>query len=1122
MRCTKCGCENPDSKRFCGDCGTPLGSRCPKCTSENPPGKKFCGDCGADLSQPTAAPRSAESAAAPVVGEHDGPHEVPEGERRHLTVLFCDLVGSTEIASHLDPEEWREIVGGYHHAAAQAIERFGGHVAQYLGDGVMAFFGYPEAHDNDAERAARAGLAILDAISKLNEHPTHPKVSARVGIDSGAVVVGAGAGKDTDVFGDTPNIAARVQAAAAPSTVLVTAATHRLVSGLFMVEDLGAQGLKGIEHSVQLYRVVAPSGVRGRLEAAAAARGLTAFVGREDELRLLMNRWEHALDGEGQVALIIGEAGIGKSRLTQRFHEQLAGTPHTWVEAAAGAFFQNTPFYAVTEMLRELLAWRGDEPAEEQLAQLETRLELVGLKPAEALPLIAPLLNLPLPAKYPPQPLAPDQQRRRLLATLVEWALGAAGVQPTVIAIEDLHWVDPSTLELLQLLVEQGATARLLLLYTARPEFRAQWPSRAHHTQITLNRLTSRNVRTMVEEVAAKKALSEETIATVIERTGGVPLFVEELTRAVVESADAKLTGRAIPVTLHDSLLARLDRLGPAREVIQIGAALGSDFSYELLHAVYPIPESDLQQALRTLTDAELLYVRGLAPEATYRFKHALIRDAAYGLLLKTRRRELHRRIANVLDQSLPAIAEAHPELLAHHYTEAALTEQAIPHWQKAGQRASQHSAHVEAINNLTRGLELLNTLPDTPLRAQQELMLQITLGPALQATKGPAAPEVERVYARARELCQQVGETPQLFPVLWGLWLYFNARGELRTARELGGRLLTLAQSLQDPVLLLQAHHALWTTSFYLGELASAHEHTEQGIALYDVQQPSSHGFLYGGHDPGACCQVLGALILWSLGYPDQALQKSNEALTLARELSHPYSLVITLACIAVFHQLRHEGQLTQRRAEAVVTLSVEQGFPFWSAWGTILQGWVLTEQGQREEGVAQIRQGLAAYRAIGGEMMRSQFLALLADVHGKMGQADEGLIALAEALAAVDKTGERRWEAELYRLKGELTLQKFQISSSKFSVTEPRPLIPDPQGEAEACFLKAIKIACKQQAKSLELRATMSLARLHRNAGRLDEARTMLTDIYGWFTEGFETADLKDAKALLDELRT
>jgi class 3 adenylate cyclase len=494
MRCQKCSTENPQGAKFCIQCATPFQHRCQKCGFENSSEARFCAQCAAQLD--AAAP------IRPVTETRDA----LTGERRHLTVLFCDLVNSTSLAAQLDPEEWREIVAGYHRAAAQAIERFGGHVAQYLGDGVMAFFGYPEAHDNDAERAARAGLAMLDAISKLNEHPTHPKLSARIGIDSGAVVVGAGAGGVADVFGDTPNIAARVQTAAEPSTVVITDAVHRLISGLFVVEDREAQTLKGIDRPVQLYRVVHSSRVRGRLEAAAASRGLTPFVGREDELRQLMSRWERGLEGEGQVTLIIGEAGIGKSRLVQRFREQIAGTPHTWVEAAGGPFFQNTPFYAVTEMLRELLAWRGDESAEEQLAQLESRLELAGLKPAETLPLIAPLLNLPIPAKYPPLSLSPEQQRRRLLATLVEWVLGAARVQPTIIAIEDLHWADPSTLELLQLLVEQGATARLLLMYTARPEFHAQWPPRTHHTQITLNRLSARNVRMMVGEVAAQKA----------------------------------------------------------------------------------------------------------------------------------------------------------------------------------------------------------------------------------------------------------------------------------------------------------------------------------------------------------------------------------------------------------------------------------------------------------------------------------------------------------------------------------------------------------------------------------------------------------------------------------------
>ena len=509
----------------------------------------------------------------------------------------------------------------------------------------MAYFGYPEAHENDAERAVRAGLAILDALAKFNQRTSssdlrtsqtrllgsagappslRPKLSARIGIDSGAVVVGAGADVDIDVFGEAPNNAARVQALAAPGTVLISAA-HLLVSGLFVVEDRGAQALKASDRPIRIYRVIQPSGVRGRLEAAATTRGLTPFVARDEELRLLMNRWEHALDGEGQVALIVGEAGIGKSRLLQHFHQQILATPHTWVEAAAAPSFQNTPFYPVAELLRQFVK-SGGEPENDQLAQLEPRLIAAGLKPAEAIPLIAPLLNLPVPEKFASLSYSPEQQHRRLLATMVDWIQGTARMQPLIIATEDLHWADPSTLEVIQLLVEQGASDRLLLLYTARPEFSPRWPLRAHHTQITLNRLSAHSVHAMVAQVSARKALSDETVATVIERTGGVPLFVEELTRALLETGKEKLSAREIPVTLHDSLMARLDRLGPAKEVAHVGAVIGGEFSYELIRAVHPVAENDLQEALRILTDADLLYVRGIAPEATYQFKHALIR----------------------------------------------------------------------------------------------------------------------------------------------------------------------------------------------------------------------------------------------------------------------------------------------------------------------------------------------------------------------------------------------------------------------------------------------------------------------------------------------------------------
>jgi hypothetical protein len=510
------------------------------------------------------------------------------------------------------------------------------------------YFGWPEAHDNDAERAARAGLAILDTISKI-EPTIRPQLAARIGIDSGAVVVGAGTGKRADIFGDAPNVAARVQAAAEPGTVLITSATHQLVSGLFIVEERGAHALRGIAQPIGLYRVIRPSGMRGRLAAAAAVRGMTPFINREDELQLLMNRWERAREGEGQVVMIVGEAGIGKSRLIEQFHEQIAAERHTWLECTPAAFFQNTPFYPIVEMLQQTFHFHVNQNAEHRLAALEASLATAGLNLDDTVPLIAPLLELPLGGKYPPSSLPPDQQRKKLLGALLAWTIGFAKAQPLVMATEDLHWADPSTLDLTHILVEQGATAPLMLLYTARPEFRRQWPLRAHHTQITLNRLSARHVRMMVGQVAAQKALSEETVRTVVERTSGVPLFVEELTRAVLESGAARVSSREIPVTLHDSLMARLDRLGPAKEVLQIGAVIDGEFSYELLRAVHTIPEESLQHALLNLTDAELLYVRGIAPDATYLFKHALIRDAAYEALLKSRRKELHARTAEVL-----------------------------------------------------------------------------------------------------------------------------------------------------------------------------------------------------------------------------------------------------------------------------------------------------------------------------------------------------------------------------------------------------------------------------------------------------------------------------------------
>ncbi|HJY80091.1 MAG TPA: adenylate cyclase, partial [Candidatus Binatia bacterium] len=562
----------------------------------------------------------------------------------------------------------------------------------------------------------------------------------------------------------------------------------------------------------------------------------------------------------------------------------------------------------------------------------------------------------------------------------------------------------------------------------------------------------------------------------------------------------------AIPSTLQDSLMARLDRLSTVREIVQLGATLGREFSYELLHAVFPLDEAILQHGLRQLVEAELVYQRGVAPQVTYFFKHALIQDAAYQSLLKSKRQQLHQQIAQVLEERFPDTKETQSELLAHHYTEAGLIVQAIPYWQKAGERAMQRSANVEAVSHLTKGLELLNTLPDTPERIQQELTLQITLGAPLTATKGYAAREVGQVYTRARELCRQLGETPQLIPVLFGLWRFYLQRAELQTARELGEECLSLAQQLHDPVRLLRAHNTLGVTLFYLAELQAAREHLEQGIALYSPQQRS----LAVVQDPMVACLSYMAWVLWYLGYPDQALRRSQEALALAQELSHPYSMAQALFFAAELHHLRQEAQVVQERAEAVITLAAEQGFPFWLAQGTSLRGWALVKQGQRrEEGIAQIRQGLAVYQSTGAELGRPYYLAELAEACGLVGQAEEGLRMLAEALTAVCKTGEFS-ETEICRLTGELTLKQSRVQGLESSF----------QKEAEECFQKAIEIARRQSAKSLELRAVMSLARLWQSQGKKDEARQMLAEIHGWFTEGFDTKDLQEAKALFQEL--
>jgi TOMM system kinase/cyclase fusion protein len=1043
-----------------------------------------------------------------------------EAQRRQLTVLFCDLVDSTPLARQLDPEDYREVIRAYQTACADVIQRFDGTIAQYLGDGLLVYFGYPQAHEDDAQRAGRAGLEILDALAPLKARLAAHKglqLAVRLGIHTGLVVVGAMGTRgrqESLAVGDTPNIAARLQGLAAPDTVVISDATWRLVQGYFACDDLGPQLLKGVETPVQAYRVLGTSEAQSRLDVV-SPRGLTPLVGREMEVTLLRERWSQARDGLGQVILLSGEAGIGKSRLVMALKEYVADEPHSRWECRCSPYFQGSALYPLIDRSQRALQFGRDESPDTKLQKLQAALQRYDLAQPETVALWAALLSIPLAAPHAPLNLTPQRQKQQTLEAIVALLLALAAEQPVLFIIEDVHWIDPSTLEFLTLLIDQGPTARLLTLLTCRPEFHAPWGFRAHLTPLTLTRLPRTQVAQMSVRVAGGKALPPEVVEQIVAKTDGVPLFVEELTKTVLESGllregedHYELTGPlpplAIPATLHDSLMARLDRLATVKDVVQLGATIGRTFAYELLQAVSPLDDATLQHSLRQLVEAELVYQRGVPPQATYTFKHALIQDAAYQSLLRSTRQQYHQRLAQVLAERFPEMIETQPELLAHHYTEAGLSALAVVYWQRAGKRASERSAYVEAISHLRKGLAVLEMLPDTPARVQQELALQTMLGPALIATEGYGAPEVAQAYTRARELCWQMGETPDVFPVLRGLWVFHEARAEMQVARELAEQLLVLAQRLQDPVHLIEAYRALGNTLFWLGEFAPARAHLEQAIALYDFQQHRALAFLY-GTDPAVICLSYAAWVLWLLGYPDQARRKSTEALTLAQELSHSPTLAVALAWATFPSQSCRDVRLVQERAEALMRLAAEQGFQLWLAVGTIRRDWALVQQGkQSAEDLARLYQRPAAYWAAGAEPERAYWLALLAEAHGTAGQSAKGLDRLKEALLEVEESGVQQWEAELYRLQGDLLLQQ---------------TVPDAQ-QAEACFGQALTTARRQQAKSLELRAAMSLARLWQRQGKRADACQMLAAVYDWFTEGFDTADLREAKALLDAL--
>lgn len=1044
----------------------------------------------------------------------------PPAERRQLTVIFCDVVDSTTLAGQLDPEEFREVILRYQVTCAKVIQRYEGHIAQYLGDGLLVYFGYPQAHEDDAQRAVHAGLDILTAIEKLchqlrQDYRIH--LAVRIGIHSGLVVIGEMGGGPQHgplASGVTPNLTAKIQGRTESNTVVISASTHHLVHGYFACRSLGAHALPGVSAPLPLYQVLHASGAQGRLDVA-TSKGLTPFIGRDREVNTLLTCWQQVRNGSGHAVVLSGEAGIGKSRLLQALTTHLAQEPHTLLESRCSTYHRQSPWYPIIGLLRHVLDWDQCMTSEDKIRVLERWTKQVRLDPMETVPLFAALLGLSLPQdKYPRPALSPQQQRQTILQALLTYVMTLAEQQPLLLIVEDLHWCDPTTLEWLAYLIDQGPVVPLLLCVTCRPSFEPPWGWRAHMTPLIVDHLPVDQTANMVHQLTAGKSLPPAVLDYLVTTTNGVPLFVEEMTRMLLDSGllyevngqyecTASLTTLTIPNTLQDLLMARLDWLGASKRTVQLGAVVGRQFPYALLQAVSPLDAETLQQDLERLVKAELLYQRGLPPHATYIFKHALIQEVAYQALLKRTRQHHHAQIAQTLTERLHDLVEVQPELVAHHYTEAGLSKEAIPYWQRAGQRAIERSALVEVVAHLTRGLAVLSTLPDTPERARQELTLLTTLGPTLIATKGHTSAEVEQVYIRARVLCEEVGDDSQRFLVLNGLRRLYYMRGQIQQSQECGEQLLAVAKRLEHPAQLMEAHLALAQLLGLQGQLRSARAQYEQCLACYDPIRHRETPELY-PRDTAVAAHVNFGQLLSLLGYPKQAREWLAQAITLAQELAHPFSQAFSLVFAAEIHLRYGENQRALEQVDAGLELCAEHRFALFTALGTLFRGMALIEQGQRHAGMQLMREGLKALRTMQTERVLINALVRMGQACLELGYVEEGLTHVTEALMFVEKTGTRDREAELYRLKGELLL----VQS-----------VPNAH-QAALCFQRALDIAHRQHAKSLELRATTSLARLWQHQGRREEAHTLLAPVYNWFTEGFDTTDLREAHTLLTEL--
>jgi class 3 adenylate cyclase/predicted ATPase len=1045
------------------------------------------------------------------------PTNVPtsKAERRHLTVLFCDLVGSTSIAVALDPEDLSDVVRRFHDTCARVIKHYGGCIGQFMGDGLLVYFGYPQAHEDDAERAVRAGLDIVAKVSQLLL-PSGEPLQVRVGIATGLVVIGEtigeGPAQQQAVFGETPNFAAHLQQLATPNSVLVAASTHRLLGSAFVCEDLGRVEVKCKSTPLEVWRIIGECAVESRFEATRPKR-LTRFVARREQLSRLVKFWEQAKRGVGQVVLLCGEPGIGKSRMCKALLDSIADEPHVKIHNQCSPHQTNSPLSPVINQLERAARFEREDAPHSKLDKLEAVLSQAGDASLADAPLFAALLSIPSAARYPSLKHTPQRQKDLTFAALNRQLLGLARFQPVLLIIEDVHWIDATTLEAISRSIPTIKTAPVCVLITFRPEFMPPWLEQSHVTMLRLNRLRRDEVVAMISDVTGGKELPPGVHEQIIRKTDGVPLFVEELTKAVLGSgqlraagdryiAVAPLPSLAIPATLHDSLIARLDRLASIKEIAQIGAALGREFSYRLLAAVAPIASAVLEAALAQLAAAELIFARGEPPDSTYVFKHALVQEAAYASMLHSKRQRLHGQIADELKAHFPEIIESRPEVMAHHLAAARLTERAIEYLQKAGERAIQRSANVEAIGHLQRALELYQALPDGQGRTAKALELVVLLGQAMIAGRGYAAAETKEALLRAKGLIDESTDPAQKFSILYGIWACHYVGGEVRLQRDAALDFVTEAKRHGDIAALCLSHRALGTTCFTMGEFVAARQHLQSALGFYKPSEHARHRYQY-GQDIGASVLCYLCWALWHLGYVEQAAEVAEQAVRHADEVSHPHTQAYTI-CHArgLLDIFRRQSDETSSYAERVVALCEEHGFPQWAAGGRILKGWAAISQGDAERGVELLRDGVAAWLNVGARLWLPLFLALEAEGHAKLGHADTALQVIAEGLQIAEETGERWAIAEILRIRAGLLRAAGR-----------------PSEEVEAALLQSLQIARDQQARSWELRTACDLARLWHQQYRGAEALRLLQALHKQ-SEGSDSADLRRAEALQVEL--